>query len=215
MAIPIESLVVSMGTPNPSQLSKIQKQRPEGTEPYVAEELFTATFAVFDNLVRGDWIASHQPNMLEAFSKTLPGKPLGFEHYKGGGGRFYDSVVTNNPSPGRAMLAEYGFGAENRAVVKAHGGHLQVWGSPFMPADSELARQIRFAQHSEVSIGPFSREWTDRCPDCTCGSSAGIFGSECPNIHPAYASWVLRWARDEKEEKELRKRIPPYVNREA
>lgn len=214
VAIPISEVVIEMGTPSEAQLAKIQPYRPKGTPAYVAEELFSATFRVASNLIRVDQLASHQPNMLEQFAATLPGKPLAYGHRESGGGRFYDSQFSRRDNAPRATLNSHGHGGANREIVRNHSGYFEVWGSAFMPATDPLAEKLRYAQYAEVSMGPYSLDWTDRCPECTCDSSMGIWSRECPFIHPAN-DWAFYFADTEEEIQAIRDIMPAYVNRTA
>lgn len=204
------------GQPSPEMLKKINKFRPKDSTPYEAEDLYVAIASVLDNLVRVDQVVSHGPDLIEKFANTLPGKPMGFRHTESGGGRFFDAAFTiSKKKPAKKRLDEYGFGKANEAILEMDGGYFQAWGWAFFPANSPEAEKLRMAQYSELSIGPHSREWIDRCHECQCGNQGGIFGGECPNIHPYYEPMFLRYAWDDDERKAIKERVPLFARREA
>ena len=208
-----ESLLVNMGEPTSSQLSKINNYRAAGSESLTANDVFTVTFMASDSLVHRD-LESWSLEVLAHIYRRAPGSAVILDHRyiaSNQKGRIYDSRMTVNSSPSFKSLDEATFGRLNRKIVRQNGGLHQVWLDAYFPRNSEtedMLLKFRTGTLGAASTGGLFKNGVERCDNCICGNQRGIWGKECPKYHPRMP-WS--WFYSGEELDNIRKNLSPYT----
>lgn len=209
--VPANDAVVAQPTslassirPDDRQLALINQFVPAGMDPLTADEVVVLPFVAANNLVTRNIGAWTEPD-LKVMAEMLPGLPSTLDHdWDDVGkvvGRVFEARVEKSATAPQEVLDRAGFGASNRAIVKAN-GFVQVICNIFFAANSPVIEGLRFARLAEVSVGGFAFNYAG-CP--TCGTS--LSDEKCPHIVAS------PWMDLDRENPEVRKLLVPYYER--
>lgn len=187
--------------PNADQLAKINRYVPDGMPSLNADEVYTISIRVADNLLNrsyGKWRVMD----LHKMADLIVGVPTTLDHdaesVAKAWGRVYDArVVSSTSAPGGVELMA-GNGSLNQGIV-AMEGYQEMVADAYFDAKSPIFDDFRFGRYSEVSLGGF-RISDMVCPLCM----DSFFGDKCPHYIPG--SYSSMWADSEDE-------IAPYYIR--
>jgi hypothetical protein len=217
-----EELELGMA-PTDAQLEKINLYIPANATPLTATDVITVPIIASNNLVQWTNDCWH-PRSLEAMAKDMPGRAFIINHGDNKGGMWgttWDSVKTHR---GRIYDARHmvydtapdelldcaNNGKVNRQIVSTFGYHvLEV--DVFIDRDSDIAEQIRYGTHLDVSTGTVGavKYFCPICSNFDSGNEIEFTDEDCPHYPPTNRVMEMTRYGDLSPEQELL--VAPYM----
>lgn len=209
--------------PTDAQLEKINLYIPANATPLTAEDVITVPIMASNNLLQWTNECWH-PNSLEAMAQTMPGRVFMINHGDNKGGMWgttWDSVKTHR---GRIYDARHmvydtapdelinvaGNGETNRQIIAMFGYHtLEI--DVFIDRDCEIAEQIGYGTHLDVSTGTVGMV-KYLCPICSnfdSGNEIEFADDDCPHYPPTNRLMRMIQAGELSPEQEIM--VAPFI----
>jgi hypothetical protein len=168
-----------MGTPNASQMAKINQLLPAGAEPFSADQVVTIPFVASDNLVNRS-LDRWDIDSLRRMAQLFPGLPVTRDHDWESAdkewGRVYAAHLVKVEDVPAQVLDRAGNKQSNQAVI-AEEGCWQVICEVFATVDKKTVQDLNSGHSGNVSTGGFRfRDY--HCPICKTSFS----DPKCPHI---------------------------------
>jgi hypothetical protein len=209
--------------PTDEQLEKINQWIPANAKLLTAADVITVPVLASNNLLQWTNECWH-PNSIEAMAQTMPGRVFMINHGddKGGmwgqswdsvkthKGRIYDARHTVYDTAPAELLNCAGNVKINQMIVDTFGYHtLEI--DVFINRDSEVAEQIRYGTHLDVSTGTVGmvRYLCPICSNFQSGDEIEFMHEECPHYAPT--NRIMRMMRDGELSPEQEIMVAPYI----
>ena len=190
------------GTPQASELKMISQWTGYPADP---EDWEMVTLRASDNLTWMSYPAAWHPNVLQQMVAQFPGKTLLLDHnsyeVENAKGFFVKTALVSSESAPSEVMNNFGRGKINRAIVKAHGGWLQVYVMAAIHKDNEeLIDRIKSRSIQDCSTGSYLNGVHQYCNICSkkYGRDIDVYEKDedgkyiCPHEIPSPMMLFLR-----------------------
>lgn len=200
-----------MGMPTDEQLSKMNRYRPVGSEPYSADEVVTIPIQASHNLIQLSGLMAWHPRAIAAMARYLVDRPHIVDHewdeVSGSVGFFYDSQVITATDAKPEEMDMNGAYDLNKDIIDRYGYHRLILHA-CVQKNSPVVDAYRFRRLGDVSTGNLVY------PSYICPLDDKNFeDSDCPYLPPT--PWILMLAEAGELSEEEMALIAPYMLRDG
>ena len=205
----VEQSALDFGHPNPEQLEKMNRYRPQGAKEYKASDVISVAFLGSNNLIHCSKEA-WSINALESMSQQYPGKFFTLNHdwwaAESIQGLIYDAQLIKSDRIPQSLLGTEEDYEINYDIFQKN-GYVQLVLFVMFQADFPYVEKLYYRRGGNVSTGTFIDPNYIKCPLDGTYFGEGENSYECKEGHCMPNDFLINWWYDEEELENL----APYL----